>query len=51
MVSQADNTYIDCISGNTEVFITGGKDYLVKGTQAMPAHPSDKDRRVKTLGW
>jgi hypothetical protein len=30
----------------------GRESILLKGTQAIPARPSDKDRiRVKTLGW
>jgi hypothetical protein len=30
----------------------GEKEHLVKGTQAIPARPSDKGRMgVKTLGW
>jgi hypothetical protein len=34
-------------------FILGGRNILLsEGSQAMPAHPSDKDKlKVKTLAW
>jgi hypothetical protein len=34
------------------IYFYGGESILLKGAQATPARPSDKDRmRLKTLGW